>query len=242
VGGYAWVRLPTANAEEVPVYPEAADWNAAAYDTRLLRGVDHVITTSAVRARFASDTVRFQAQARFYALLDRSGRVVARFDPSPEVDGPSITIYELDARANEVVREAGPLDALWWTLPVPAEFRTRAIAALRASSPPLEPIPGLPLWAHALRESYAARYRPFANDLAYELYTLGRVEPAAALALGTITVFPEDLTALELYVRAERALGDSSAATRAIDRSSAVLARVGPLPSQLAVLRAQAPR
>jgi len=240
IGGYASVRMPTPQAEEWDVYPHAVDWNAAVYDLRLLKGVDYVVTTGAVRGRFEADRTRFAAQARFYARLDSLAEAVAVFDSSPRIEGPSVRVYRMTARARASIAEAGSLDPLWWARPVPARFRAAADSLLAAKLPLSERVPGLPLWVHPLRESYRQRYGPFAFDLAQHLAALGRASVAENLLVSSLTVVPEDIESAMLYSVVGGSLGRWGDVGRVLERSCFMLARYGPVSEDLRLRRAEA--
>src|SRR5262249_48692156 len=61
VAGTCVVRLQPRSgpAADVTVFQQAADFNRVIYDTRLLAGVDYVLTTDAMRGRFEADPVRY---------------------------------------------------------------------------------------------------------------------------------------------------------------------------------------
>ena len=204
VGGYASVRLATPEAQELDVYPHPVDWNAASYNLRLLRGVDYVVTTEAVRGRFASDPVRFAEQDRFYAFLDNVADRALDVAPARDVEGPRITIYRLSSRAQAQLASLGTLDTLWWARTVPDAYRVAADSILRASSPDPGRIPGIPLWVQSLRPAYQIRYGAFADDLAENLCVLGRFREAAELARASLVVLPGDPRAASVYLACGR--------------------------------------
>jgi hypothetical protein len=198
------------------------DWNAAVYDIRLLNGVDYVATTSVVRGRFSKDAERFPEQRRFYAWLDRLAQRVAEFDSDAEVEGPTIGIYRLTARAHESVSRAERLDTLWWARTVPETFKTEVERAL-AGAAQGEPIPGLATWEVALRSAYADRYAPFADDLALNLAMVGRLEAAEGLAMAGLRILPDDMVAARIYAGAAGRLGKSADVARMLARSKAFM-------------------
>ena len=236
VSGHTSVRLPTPEAPEVQVYPHVVDWNAAAYDVRLLAGVDLVATSAAVRGRFEADTVRFREQARFYRLLDFQCDTAAVFRSGAGIDGPTIVIYRMTDRAKRVVQEAGALDTLWWARTIPDEFKRRMARALDTSVLVRATVPGLPLWVQPLRSAYSERYRFSANDLAENLASLGRLNAAERLCAAGLTVLPEDVWALEVYhVVASRAEQWTSL-EQTLARSIHVLSGYGPVPARQALM------
>jgi len=233
IGGYASIHLPVAGSPAVEVYRHAVDWNAAAYDLRLLRGIDYVITTGAVRGRFEADAARFGEQARFYAALDSLAAPVAVLAPDHDIEGPRITIYKLTPRLGEAISARGPLDSLWWARTIPDAYKTTSEASLRGSAPDAGFVPGLPLWVEPLRQAYQQRYGPFASDLTASLIELGDLEPARELAIASLTIVPEDAGAARSYVQACRGLGNWSGAGPVLERAMRALMRQGGVPPDI---------
>jgi len=233
IGGYASIHLPVAGSPEVEVYPHAVDWNAATYDLRLLRGVDYLITTDAVRGRFEADAARFVEQLRFYAALDSLAERVAVMAPDRETEGPQITIYNLTPRTHAAIDARGPLDPLWWARTVPDAYKAMSERVLRTSTPVAEFVPGLPLWAQPLELPYQQRYGRFANDLTANLLELGVLEPARELAIAGLTISPADVAAARSYVQACRGLRNWSGAGFVLERAMRALLRYGDVPSDI---------
>jgi hypothetical protein len=206
VSGYGSVTLPDADQSELAVYPHVVDWNAAVYDVRLLKGVDYVVTTGAVRGRFESDPDRFPEQHRFYAFLDGFADRVAHFESGHGVEGASVSVYRISDRAKAVIDRSGTLDSLWWTRTIPRKFKDQANRILAGYERSPDSVPGLPLWAQGLRSAYAERYGNFVNDLAENLAALKRYEESERLGLTALTILPEDEWALPVYLVAARAL------------------------------------
>ncbi|MEQ1832068.1 MAG: glycosyltransferase family 39 protein [Candidatus Eisenbacteria bacterium] len=239
-GGYTSVVLPRDARTPVEVYPHAVDWNAAAYDIRLLRGVDYFITTSAVRGRFDADTLRFHEQRRFYAFLERHAMAVAQFGSTSNIEGPRITVYRLTARTQaDLAATAGPLAVDWWTRTVPASFR--ALATERKNAP-LAVTTGaeLPGWAFALRAAYAQRYSPFAFSLAQHLAAVGRFEPSEQLLRAGLAILPDDIDAALLYAQVAGSLAHWSDVETVLERSTALLTPAEGVPPELALALANA--
>lgn len=239
IGGYASIPLPPGSSHAVDVYPHAVDWNAAVYELRLLRGVDVVITTGAVRGRFATDPGRFPDQARFYTFLDRTAEKVAELRPGRGLDGPVVTIHRLTARAREAVENASELERLWWARTVPEEFQWLADSVFTVSPPP-GLLPGVPLWVQALRPSYDMRYREFALDLAENAAAVGRLAAARELVLADLAVAPEDLRAAKVFVEIARRQGTWSDVVPRLERTMRVLLRGGAIPPELQLDYAEA--
>jgi hypothetical protein len=242
VSGHMGVRLPSADAPELLVYPHAVDWNAAVYDIRLLAGVDYVATTAAVRGRFEMDSLRFREQHRFYAFLDRIGEEVGEFTSGRGVDGSRITIYRLRLPAWQAILGAGVLDSLWWARTVPEGFKQRVTLLLGASGGQVDSTRGLPAWAQALRPVYAERYGVFADELAENLAQLDRLEYAKRLSCATLRMVPEDAWAAQVYLQAAGGLGQWKDVRREIETSIAAVRRHGEVPPNLLLLQAEALR
>lgn len=233
VGGYALVRPPIAGAPELSVYPHAVDWNAAAYDVRLLRGIDYVITTDAVRTRFAADTVRFHEQARFYGLLERTARIAASFAPRGEVEGPRITIYGLTLTSRDAITQAGRLDALWWARTVPARFRHLADSLMATAVDSAGVVAGIPPWAQALKAAYAARYGSFSIDLAQHLASVRETAAAEDILVSSLAIAPDDVDAAFLYAIVTKGSDDCRTVARVLGRSIDAIARSAAVPPEI---------
>ena len=205
VGGYAAVRMPTPDARELNVFPHAVDWNAAAYDVRLLRGVDYVVTTGAVRGRFDADPVRFGEQRRFYSALDSLGDRAFQVAPDRDVEGSPIEIYRLSPGAQAALARLGSVDTLWWARTVPDAYKVESDRILRDTLPASEWIPWMPLWVQPLRPAYEMRYAVFADELAENLFALQRFPEAAALARASLFVAPEDMDAARVLAEVNSA-------------------------------------
>ena len=210
VSGSYRIRLEDGRGrvEEFTPFAHGSDVSAAFYDPRLLDGVDYVLTSGAVRERFAANPGRYPAQGRFYALLDDAAAVAARFRPGGAVDGPAIVIYRLDDRFRKNLRSTfGELGPYWWTAPVPEAFRGEM--ARRLDSPPTaqpgspggpdgEPAP----WVHTLDRIFLRRVRPFALELSMSLLENGRPSPARNLAVSLLMMQPDLVTASLIEARA----------------------------------------
>ena len=240
VSGRTEVHLPTPGLPEVPVYPHVVDWNAAAYDIRLLAGVDLVATSAAVRGRFEMDSVRFAEQARFYKFLDTHCERVAEFESGEGVTGPTIVIYRMTPEATSAVASVGPLDSLWWARTVPEEFKAKVESLMASSAVAEELTPGLPLWVQPLRSPYLERYRSSVNDLTENLASLNRLIPAERLGAAALVILPEDTWAIQVYTYVAAKLGAWRELERRLDRSLSVLSRGGPVPPHLMLARADA--
>jgi uncharacterized membrane protein YbaN (DUF454 family) len=224
VAGTCVVELKPAGRapEDVAVFPHASDFNRVVYDPRLLAGVDYVITSSAIRARFAADRARYAAPCAFYRLLDSTAVVAARFDSGPGVSGPEIVIYRLPDASSAA---GDTLGTWWWTEHIPLEYRARAGALLspgmptrtEATGPGGEPAP----WVIGLRGFYGSQLAYFVQDLAYNLLELGRAGPAKRLAQSALAIDPASQWTCLLMVGACRTLGDWPAARAAFERTAA---------------------
>jgi len=89
------------------------DLNQSYYHPALYSGADYIITSAAVRGRYAADPARFARQAAFYDLLDRHAERVARFEPGPRISGPDIRVYRATAALRAEFRRT-PLPVTWW--------------------------------------------------------------------------------------------------------------------------------
>jgi hypothetical protein len=233
VGGYAAVRMPTPDARELTVFSHAVDWNAAAYDVRLLRGVDYVVTTGAVRGRFDADPVRFVEQRQFYSTLDSIGDRTFQVAPDRDVEGSPIVIYRLSTGAQAALARLGSVDTLWWARTVPDAYKAQADRILRAALSTSEWIPWTPLWVQSLRPAYLLRYGAFADELAANLSALLRFPEAAALARASLYVAPKNINAVSLLVEASRGSGSWQGVPQVLERSMITMVREGEIPPDI---------
>jgi hypothetical protein len=85
VAGACEVELERAPGTRVrlEVLSHNVDWNQVYYEPRLLRVADYVLTSSAVRHRFETDSVRYRRQAAFYRCRLRSGGALRAGSKAP---------------------------------------------------------------------------------------------------------------------------------------------------------------
>jgi len=180
------VADPAGRTEMIEVTAQGADLSGAFYDPRVLAGATWVVTSSAVRGRFAADSTRFAAPVHLYALLDRTGSVAARFAPHDGVDGPEIVVYRVTDATRAALAALGALDPLWWTDVVPADYRVRATARRTGGAivaggavPAPRDSSGAPApWVRSLAPLFASRFEGFATAMTIEHQLAGR--PAEA--------------------------------------------------------------
>jgi hypothetical protein len=187
---------------EIEVFPSALEVDQIAYDPRVIRMADLVVTSGAVRSRFEADTYHFGTACRIYGILDSTATVEARFDPHDGIDGPVLTVYRIGDRTRAALAASGPLPALWWAESIPRRYRQAVTtlygirwegdATLRADGTAT-------LWVRTLAGVYGHDLQPFANDLAVNLVDLGRCDAARPLVEGTLLVSPHDPQAVRLY-------------------------------------------
>jgi len=225
------VRPSSGPPVDIEVFPHAADFNRLVYEPRLLQGVDYFATSSAVRGRFEADTARYAAEHRFYALLDSTAEVAARFHPRMAGGGPEIVLYRLGERAQSALAGLGPLDPLWWAETIPRGYRERAENALRAERPGGVAVrleDGSPAaWVLSLRPVYQYLLGDFAVAMGSELADHGRYAEGRRLATATLVVAPEDAQACVLYFACCARIGDWGAARAVIERTLMALAATG---------------
>ena len=216
------VRPPSGPPVDLTVFEQASDFNRVLYDTRLLAGVDYVLTTAAERGRFEADTVRYAVPCAFYRYLDAHAPVVARFRSSASTSGPEILVYRLDPAATGLP----PLDRWWWAQRIPDDFRREADALLAPGVPPtgaVEATPGVPApWVFAARGLYDVQLRRFAEELAWNLLALDRPAPAARLMDAEQVILPASQLACLFHMEACRKLSDWQGVRAAFERTSAV--------------------
>jgi hypothetical protein len=219
----ALVRRPDGRSIEIEVSPHGSDLNTVPYDPRLYAGVDYVLTSASVRGRFEADPARYVAPLAFYALLDSTAEVAARFRPHAGDTGPEIVIYRLGPRARAAIDAAGPLDPLWWTAVVPRTYRERAEALLAPGrAPNLEPREpdGEPApWVASLSELYRERFEPYVLAMATEHREHGRPALARGFAQSILETEPGHVGACLLAVDAAKRLGDWPGARRTLERA-----------------------
>jgi hypothetical protein len=204
---------------EVPIFPHVVDMNRLFYDPRLFAAADYVITSSAVRGRFAADPVRYRTENRLYGLLDSSATQVARFEARGTAVGPTLTVYRIGARARAALSADGLLDPLWWAAAVPAAYRRAADSLLVPGTPwtggDVRGPDGAPApWVLSLAGTYDEKLRPFAQDMALNLAELGRLEEARTFAEATLLVLPRDAEARIVLEAVTPVAGDSLARPR----------------------------
>jgi hypothetical protein len=101
---------------EIPMFQVEWEQSAAFYDLRLYREADIMITTGAVRSRYARTPDRFREQVSFYGRMEAAFDEAERYEP--EGTGPSIVIYRRKTRRPAFSkRPVGP----------PAELRPRGV-------------------------------------------------------------------------------------------------------------------
>lgn len=101
-----WVRanLPHGSriAEEMyTTYPVAGDKALRVFslairslDAYRAEGYRYLLWSSAMAERYR-DAVRYPGESAFYASLESTGRLLARFEPGPDRAGPEIRVYEI---------------------------------------------------------------------------------------------------------------------------------------------------
>lgn len=198
-------------SQEVEVVARPADLNPPVYDPRLFAAVDWVITSSAVRGRFEGDSAAYAGVLRFYALLDSTAELTARFVSRGTNTGPDVTMYRLTPRTRAAIAALGPLPPLWWTEAVLPTFRERAEALLlppeRRGREPLLNSNGAPAtWVRTLAPVFESRFAPLVRPLALELTEAGRAAAANPLARAVLALRPDDS---EMGMIAVRGTGDA---------------------------------
>lgn len=226
VAGRCVVTVHTADgrAEDVTVFEHASDFDRVLYDERLLAGVDVVITSSAQRARFEADSVRYADACAFYRTLDAHYPVAARFESDARTSGPVITVH----RRGENAPVPAPLPLDWWTERIPEAFRAAASRVHRLDDTTTvhaardangEPTP----WVRALAPLYATQLATFTESLAYAMIQLDRAAPAQRLMLAGLWVQPHSQWACLLAVESSVGVGDWPAVRDAVARTRAAV-------------------
>jgi len=168
---------------------------------------------------------------RFYALLDSTAEVVARFRPRFESGGPEIVLYRLGDRAQAALDRLGTLDPLWWAETIPPGYRERAERVLAPERPGGVAVrleDGSPAaWVLSLKPVYQYLLADFAVSMGAELADHGRFFEARRFATASLVVTPEDVQACVLYVACCARIGDWGAARAVIERSLMALAATG---------------
>ncbi len=203
------LALPGRAPVTLEIAPHASAITNVYYTPELFTGADWFITTSAVRGRYVADPARFASPCALYRLLDAHATVAARFAPDGETSGPEILVYRVDARTRAALAAHGPLDPLWWTAAIPADYRRSASRLLaggratpasaaadsaRAATPEMRAADGSPApWVLGLQPLYRAHLAAFAGGMAHALALLGRFEDAAGFAVANYTMMPQDV-------------------------------------------------
>jgi hypothetical protein len=237
----AMLDLPDGTKRRLVVYPQPQAINQIFYDLRLLHGVDYVFTSGAIRGRYEAQPSSFPAQRRFYAFLDSSAVLAARFDPGGDVTGPEIRVYRLGERARASLERLGDLDPLWWAATVPRpyrlEFESVAVPPEGRTGGALRRPDGSPApWVLGLDAFFASNVRPFAERMAYDFAGLGRMAAAMPLAEAIHVMRPAEVLPCLAYVACAAELGAWREANVAIERT---LARAGGADPLLPYLRLQ---
>jgi hypothetical protein len=169
---------------------------------------------------------------RFYALLDSTAEVPARFKAGSADGEREIVIYRLGVRARAAIDAFGPLDPLWWADCVPNAFRMQAEATLvpaserthgRLRNPRGEPAD----WVWSISPTFQTRVDPFAIAMSFELMEHGRPDLACRFAKAVLELNPGYEWACLTYSEGARRLGDSRAARVMVERSLNWIARSG---------------
>lgn len=245
VSGNYVVRLEDdrGRSRTITAFEHASDLVAAFYDPDLFRSVDFVLTSSAVRGRYAADPERYPAQNRLYAMLDRSATKVARFSPRGSTAGPEIDIYRIGERFRaEVDESGGSIGPYWWTEPVPAEFRRRIsgrVGGGDGACSPAGPDGGPALWVQTLDELYDRRVLPFTLEMALYNAELGRLEPARALSASILAMRPDLGAAAMIHAHSAAGLGMWPEALRHLERTLSIVEGGSPLGTMLRLERAR---
>jgi hypothetical protein len=238
------VRDPAGRIETLEVAPQAAEIDRAFYDPRLLAGVDYVITSDAVRGRFAADSARFPAPNRFYRLLDRSAEVAARFRSNPAIDGPEIVVYRLGKGVRDEIAPLGPLDSMWWTDAIPDSYRVRAQSRMTGTPSGLVPAAdanGKPAaWVSSLTPLFADRFEAFATSMAIEHQQGGRPALAWPFACAILDHDPANLGAWSMLGWCAEQLGRWPQALPRLERGMAAIQRSGAVPQDARAMLQQA--
>lgn len=223
VAGRAVVVAPApgGGTREIRLFESSADLDRVFYEPALLRGVDWMLTSSAVRGRYEADTVRFAHQAALYRLLEQSAERVATFRSGGGVTGPEIRLYRWSDRTREALGRSGPLDSLWWTRDIPEPARRELDETMRALGQ-LSPHVGVPAWVQALGAVFDRQIEPFAYRLALELAETGRCREAAPIADAILALAPGQIQTAGLRASCAEADGDFARSRVVIEQMLAV--------------------
>jgi tetratricopeptide (TPR) repeat protein len=214
-------------AVELEIFPHVVDFNRVYYDPRLFSAADFVLTSSAVRGRFADDPARYAAQAELYRRLDRTARVAATFTPRHDDEGPAITIYRIGPAARAALDSARALEPLWWAEQIPDDYRRRASALLEpvadsARATSLRAADGRPApWVLSLLPIFADHVYGLARPMALELTELERLDRAQAFARATFEMSPDDVEACLTLATCEERLNRWADARAVVERGLA---------------------
>ena len=224
VAGRCVVTLhpPSGVPTDVSVFEHASDFNRVLYDTRLLAGIDYFISTSAQRARFEADTMRYADACAFYRVLDTHFPVVARFESTADQSGPAIVVH----RNAGTLPTPAPLGEQWWAERLPIEYRRAAARVLNTDSAltTIDPTTGEPAaWVRGARPLYDSQLATFAEDLAYDLIQADRPAPAQRLMLAALAVRPASQWTCLLAVEASVGVHDWAAVRAAIGLTRSAL-------------------
>ncbi len=235
----AWIVVPlplevsgridvrgTQGESAITAWDDITRLSNAYYDPRLVAGAGWVITSSAVRDRFAADPARYPAPNALYARLERYATRAARFAGA---SGPTVDVWRL-APGETAFGHPATLEPWWWTDTVSPAFRREADARMQppvpdpgsgAAMPDGSPRP----WVRALAPVFEGRVRTLLEALAVEHGTVGHPERAFAYTLPALWMNPADLEMATIGAHAAREAGLADDGRRILERAVAESSR-----------------
>lgn len=220
---------PAFTVHHIPFYTVNVELAHAYYDLRHYLPADVIITSGAVRGRFAQQPTRFPRQIAFYADLDRYTDLLRTFAPDARTAGPEIRLYRLRPQDRERLRSDRGLPAV--------DFYREFLPYLHA--PHFEAfVTGLAGYAYKkqfydvadlyyqmLRETTPpGPQRRFQAAHAMAKLQIGRAAAARTLCDEALQRDPHDLQALVLLGLAHADLGDTTRAVAALEHCLALAA------------------
>ncbi len=204
----------------ITAWDDITQLSNAYYDPRLVTGAGYVITSSAVRDRFAADPARYPAPLRLYALLERHAKRVAHFAGA---SGPAIDVWQL-APGDTAYGHPATLEPWWWTGTVAPAFRREADARMQPPVPDPGSSAALPdgsprPWVRALAPVFNGRVRTLLEALAVEHGTLNQPELAFAYTLPALWMAPGDLEMAAIAAHAAREAGLADDGRQILERA-----------------------
>jgi hypothetical protein len=222
---------PAGQPRPTDVWQHATEMNQIFYDPALLRGVDVVITSSAVRQRYENDPDRYPVQVAFYQLLDEYALIGTRFAPGHLVEGPVVTIYLLGDRFRALLsHQFASFSPYWWAHTIPLSYRQTVEELLvpsteRSGGAILGPGNRPALWVLSLEKFFNQYLLSFLMRMTHHLTSLQRYTQARPHAAAVLAMRPDEVIACLAFSLCCTEMGNWVQAQNAVENTLRVLAK-----------------